>query len=133
MSTYVSVNRITSKMLRAAVGPRCLSRNDEPDYNQLSRWVLDHPQGMVTAWQKKSVHALNVGIVNQFFREQFLLGQVKSFHEGSMEKFHGVRIMVTHNVRKDVGVVNGATGIVVAVLTKSALFVQFDNGALHPV
>ena len=41
--------------------------------------------------------------------------------------------MVTHNVRKDVGVVNGATGIVVAVRTKSALFVHFDNGALHPV
>ena len=93
-------------MLRAAVGPRCLSRNDEPDYN---------------------------GIVNQLFREQFLLGQVTSFHEGSLDIIHGVRIMATHNVRKDVGVVNGATGIVVPVLTKSALFVHFDNGALHPV
>ena len=119
--------------MRAAVGPRCLSRNDEPDFYQLSRWVLDHPQGMVTAWQKKSVHALNVGIVNQLFREQFLAGQVTSFHEGSMDIFHGVRIMATHNVRKDVGVVNGSTGIVVAILTQSALLVHFDNGALHPV
>ena len=65
------------------------------------------------------MHALNVGIVNQVFREQFLLGQVTSFHEGSMDIFHGVRIMATHNVRKDVGVVNGSTGIVVAVLTQS--------------
>ena len=106
-------------MLHAAVGPRCLSHSDEPDYNQLARWVLDHPQGMATAWQKKSVHALSVGIV-----KHSLLGQVTSFHEGLMDIFHGVQLMATHNVRKEVGVVNGATG---------ALLFHFDNSALHPV
>ena len=88
---------------------------------------------MVTTWQNKSGHALNVGTVKQLFQEHSLLGQVTSFHEGMMDTFHGVRIMVTHNVRKEVGMVNGATGVVVAVLTRSALLVHFENGGLHPV
>ena len=40
--------------------------------------------------------------------------------------------LVTHNVRNEVGIMNGATGVFLTCLSRSSVLVHFDNGAIHP-
>ena len=73
------------------------------------------------------MHDLNNALVDELFQGQTHLGQYPNL-EG-----HSVRVMITHNVKKPVGIVNGARGVVISALSRSALLVQFDNGLIHPV
>ena len=86
-----------------------------------TRRLRDHPDGVLKAWKKESV------LVEHIFDRHVCLGRVETLDEGPIDNYKGLRIMVTRHFRKSIGIVNGATGVVVSCLSRSNVLCQFDD------
>ena len=111
---------------------------DSPTTTTMRAFFDIFPKGLAVAVSLESVSVLNDLALEALMAQEDYLGQIFIDAKEDIAPMHidrSARVMVTDNLMKSEGVVNGAFGIVLA-LSRDCLVVLLDNGteaAIHKV
>ena len=134
---HVRSARATVEDVDTFVGQRLLCY-DPPTTITMRAFFDIFPKGLAVAVSLESVSVLNNLALEALMVDEDYLGQIFIDAKGDVAPMHiyrSARVMVTDNLMKSEGVVNGAFGIVLS-LSRDCLVVLLDNGieaAIHKV
>jgi hypothetical protein len=123
----------STKTLRRLVGERLLSE-EFPSADVLRRLFLEHPGVTMLAGTRAAVRALNIAAVEAVTENVSIVSVPVVVDDGveDLAIFVGARVMLTLNMNKQLGAVNGAFGIVQHILPRT-IVVNLDSGVNYPV
>ena len=105
-----------------------ISSTTNPDYSELIKVMTNEEKVTILTVNRKGADMVNDVVVEYLFKDHEPLGYISMDMENTQRKpiYRGMRVMITHNVHKESGVVNGVVCTIQARHNQT-IFLQKPN------